>query len=142
MLVREVMSTDVLTAPARTAVRDAVGRMLDAGAGSVVVTSDGTPAGILTKVDVLQAGHEYDRPLSEIPVYAAASRPLVTVEPSATVRVAAARMFDRDVHHLPVADGQTLVGVVTATDLLAAQGDLLREAREHREQREEWDHTD
>ncbi len=133
------MTTDVLAADAEDSVRAAVGRMLDEGTGSVVVEKDGNPAGILTKVDVLDAGHEYDRPLSEIPVYAAASHPLITVEPSATVRAASARMFDYGVHHLPVADGLDLVGVVTATDLLEAQDDLLAEARGADERREEWE---
>lgn len=139
MRVRDVMSTDVVAVDARASVRDAVGRMLEAGVGSVVVRTDGNPAGIMTKVDVLRVGREHDRPLSEIPVYAAASRPLVTIQPSATVRAAAERMLDEGVHHLPVADGLDLAGVVTATDVLAAQGDLLREAREHADEREKWD---
>jgi len=139
MRVRDVMSTDVLAADADDSVRAAVGRMLANGTGSVVVEKDGNPAGILTKVDVLTAGHEHDRPLSEIPVYAAASHPLITVEPSATVRAAAARMFDYGVHHLPVADGLDLVGIVTATDLLEAQDDLLAEVGEADERREEWE---
>jgi CBS domain-containing protein len=138
MRVRSVMSADVVTADARETVRDAVGRMLDEGTGSVVVEKDGDPAGILTKVDVMRVGHEHDRPLSEIPVYAATSRPLVTVEPSATVRAAAAQMFDRGIHHLPVADGLEVVGVVTATDVLAARDDLLAEASETDERRDEW----
>ncbi|WP_353634576.1 CBS domain-containing protein [Halobacterium sp. NMX12-1] len=139
MRVRNVMSTDVLAIDAEESVRDAVGRMLDRETGSVVVEKDGNPAGILTKVDVMTAGHEHDRPLSEIPVYAAASHPLITVEPSATVRAAAAQMFDYGVHHLPVADGLDVVGVVTATDLLEAQDDLLREAHETDERRTEWE---
>ena len=139
MRVREVMSTDVVAVDASDSVDDAVGRMLDRGTGSVVVEKAGNPAGILTKVDVLTAGHAHDRPLSEIPVYAAASHPLITVEPSATVRAAAARMFDYGVHHLPVADGLDLVGIVTATDLLEAQDDLLAAARETDERRREWE---
>lgn len=139
MLVRDVMSTNVVTVDANASVRDAVGRMLEAGIGSVVVTKEDNPAGILTKVDVLRIGHEHDRPLSEIPVYAATSRPLVTTRSSEPVRVAAERMFDEDVHHLPVADGTTLEGIVTATDLLEAQDEILAESREHAEQREEWD---
>jgi len=137
--VRDVMSTDVVAADAEASVRAAVGLMLEEGTGSVVVEKEGNPAGILTKVDVLDAGHEHDRPLSEIPVYAAASSPLVTVEPSATVRAAAQRMFDYGIHHLPVADGLDLVGIVTATDLLEAQEDMLGEAQTADERREEWE---
>lgn len=139
MRVADVMTRDVLTADVNESVRQAVGRMLEYGAGSVVVLKDGDPAGILTKVDVMRVGHEHDRPLSEIPVYAAASRPLITVKPSTTVRAASTRMFDHGIHHLPVAEDLELDGIVTATDILAAQDDLLKEAQEREEQREEWD---
>lgn len=139
MRVADVMTRDVLTADVNESVRQAVGRMLEYGAGSVVVLKDGDPAGILTTVDVMRVGHEHDRPLSEIPVYAAASRPLITVEPSTTVRAASTRMFDHGIHHLPVAQDLELDGIVTATDILAAQDDLLKEAQEREEQREEWD---
>lgn len=139
MLVRDVMSTDVVTVDANATVRDAVGEMLAANIGSVVVTNEGNPAGILTKVDVMRAGHEHDRPLSEIPVYAAASRPLITIGPSKPVRAAAARMLDHGIHHLPVADELTIEGIVTATDILETQGDLIAEAREHDDLRDEWD---
>jgi CBS-domain-containing membrane protein len=139
MRVADVMTKDVVTADITDSVREASGQMLDHGTGSVVVLKDGDPAGILTKIDVMRAGHEHDRPLSEIPVYAAASRPLVTVEESTTVRAASIRMFDHGVHHLPVADGIELAGIVTATDLLEAQEGLLKEVHELEEQREEWE---
>jgi CBS domain-containing protein len=139
MRVADVMTRDVVTADVTDSIREASGQMLEHRTGSVVVFKDGDPAGILTKVDVMRAGHEHDRPLSEIPVYAAASRPLVTVKPSTTVRAASTRMFDHDIHHLPVAEGLELAGIVTATDLLEAQEDLLEEVHEVDEQREEWE---
>lgn len=139
MRVSDAMSMDVVTADAENAVRDAVGTMLDAGVGSVVVLKNDNPAGILTKVDVLRVGHEHDRPLSEIPVYAATSRPLVTIRPSATVRAAAVRMFEHDIHHLAVAEGVSLEGMITATDVLEAQDELLAETRDTDAERDEWD---
>jgi CBS domain-containing protein len=139
MRVADVMTKDVLTADVKDSVREASGQMLEHGTGSVVVLKDGDPAGILTKVDVMRVGHEHDRPLSEIPVYAATSRPLITVKPSTTVRTASTRMFDHGIHHLPVAEGLELSGIVTATDLLEAQEDLLNEVHELDAQREEWE---
>lgn len=139
MRVADVMTSHVVTADVKDSVRQAAGQMLEYGTGSVVVFKEGDAAGILTKVDVMRVGHEHDRPLSEIPVYAAASRPLITVKPSATVRAASTRLFDHGIHHLPVAEGLELDGIVTATDLLEAQEDLLAEAHELDQQREEWD---
>jgi len=45
---------------------------------------------------------------------------LVTIGPDATLAEAAQRLVERRIGALPVVDGGTLVGLVTATDLLAA----------------------
>jgi CBS domain-containing protein len=138
MQVAEAMTNRVVTVAADASLRAAADLMLSEGVGSVVVRRDGNPAGILTEADFVAAGHEHDRPFSEIPVYAAASSPLVTTGPSATLRSAAERMNEAGVKRLPVADGIDLIGIVTATDLLAARSDLDAEAREYLREREEW----
>ena len=133
------MATTVVSVPADASLHEAAGRMLDANVGSVVVTSDGDPAGILTEYDFVAAGHEHDdRPLPEIPVYAAASRPLETVEPTASADRAAHRMHEAGVSHLPVADGLDLVGMVTATDLIAVRHELDDDAERALRERTDW----
>jgi len=69
-------------------------------------------------------------------VYAAASSPLVTIQPTATLRSAAAKMTEERIKRLPVSEGIDLVGIVTATDLLAAQADLDAETRRYLRERE------
>ncbi|WP_232702904.1 CBS domain-containing protein [Halobacterium wangiae] len=138
MQVADAMTNEVVTVAAEASLHAAAGRMLTEGVGSVVVTREGNPAGILTEADFVAAGHEHDRPFGEIPVYAAASSPLVTIGPTATLRAAAAKMSEERIKRLPVAEGIDLVGIVTATDLLAAQGDLDAESRRYLREREEW----
>jgi len=138
MQVADAMTKRVVTVDAEVSLHDAADLMLSECVGSVVVTRDGNPAGILTKSDFVVAGHEYDRPFSEIPVYAAASSPLVTIQPTATLRSAAAKMTEERIKRLPVSEGIDLVGIVTATDLLAAQADLDAETRRYLREREEW----
>jgi CBS domain-containing protein len=116
----------------------AADRMLAESVGSVGVSRDGDPAGILTEWDFVAAGHEHDRPFDEIPVYAAASSPLETVGPSATVERAAHQMREAGVGHLPVADGLELVGVVTTTDLLAVRDRIDDDAERALREREQW----
>jgi len=138
MRVADAMTTAVVSVPATASLREAADRMLDREVGSVVVTRNGTPAGILTEHDFVAAGHEYDRPFGRIPVYAAASRPLETVQPSASVERAAHQMHEAGVHHLPVADGLDLVGIVTTTDLLAVRDRLDDEAERALRERADW----
>ena len=54
------------------------------------------------------------------------STDLITVDPAATLAEARALMFERRIHHVPVVDGDKLVGLVTLTDVLAATDSFLR----------------
>ena len=122
------MTTDLVTCDADATVRDATERMLRNRVGSVVVTDDGTPAGILTESDVLRAGYATDDPLSTIPVRKAASAPLVTVRPSATLRTATKRMRSEGVKKLVVVDGMSPEGIVTTQDVVETYAGTRKEA--------------
>lgn len=139
MLVREVMSSPVVSVPIGATLEDAVERMLEHGVGSLVVTEGGESVGILTTTDVLIAGHETGQPLADVTVGDAASRPLITIGPDATVRAAAERMRGEGVKRLPVADGFDLLGIVSQQDVVFAHPDLIREAVHNEERREQWE---
>ncbi|ELZ33701.1 CBS domain-containing protein [Halorubrum tebenquichense] len=130
MRVEEVMTTDLVTCDADAAVRDAAERMLRNRVGSVVVTDGGTPAGILTESDVLHAAYATDDPLSTIPVQKAASAPLVTVGPDATLRTATERMRSEGVKKLVVVDGVTPAGIVTTQDVVDNYAGIRREVHD------------
>lgn len=140
MRVADAMTASVVTVPADASLHAAAELLCEEGIGSVVVTRDGNPAGILTARDFVAAGREYDRAFNDIPVYAAASGPLVTIRPEATLRQAARSMDEEGVHHLPVADGIDLVGILTTTDLVAVVEELEPETREYLQERSEWTH--
>lgn len=124
------MTTDLVTCDADATVRDATERMLRNRVGSVVVTDDGTPAGILTESDVLRAGYATDDPLSTIPVRKAASAPLVTVRPNATLRTATERMRSEGVKKLVVVDGMSPEGIVTTQDVVDNYAGIRKEVRD------------
>jgi len=52
---------------------------------------------------------------------------LLTVPPSVTLAEARSVMKDNAIHHLPVMDGDSLVGLVTITNVLAASDSFLRD---------------
>jgi len=139
MLVREVMSTEVVTCGPDASLRTAGRRMLDAGVGSVVVVDDGVPMGILTETDALRAGVLTDRPFDDVAVREVGSRPLATVGPETTVRKAVDRMREVGVKRLPVVDDGDLVGVLTRTDVANHYGAFVREAHALDERREDWE---
>jgi CBS domain-containing protein len=52
---------------------------------------------------------------------------LITVSPSATLAEARTLMHENRIHHLPVLDGDKLVGLITLTNVLAATDSFLRD---------------
>jgi CBS domain-containing protein len=140
MLVEDVMATDIVTCEAEATLRVAVERMLRAHVGSVIVTREGNPAGIVTETDALLAGYRTEKPFGEIPVRSVASDSLVTIQPSRTVRSAIQLMREEAIKKLPVVEGLDLVGILTMTDITRHYGDIVREIHdlERPMARREW----
>ena len=52
---------------------------------------------------------------------------LITVAPSATLAEARTLMQENRIHHIPVVEGEQLVGLITLTNVLAATDSFLRD---------------
>ncbi len=52
---------------------------------------------------------------------------LITLPPDATLAEARTLMHDNRIHHIPVVDGERLVGLITLTNVLAATDSFLRD---------------
>lgn len=52
---------------------------------------------------------------------------LITVSPAATLAEARTLMHDNRIHHIPVVEGDRLVGLITLTNVLAATDSFLRD---------------
>jgi CBS domain-containing protein len=55
------------------------------------------------------------------------STDLITIPPDENLATARSLMHDRKIHHLPVVEGEQLVGLVTLTNVLAATDSILRD---------------
>lgn len=139
MLVRELMTTDVVTCPEDATLSDAVGALLEHGVGSVILVSEeGNPTGIVTETDALRAGYETDDPFSEIQVGDLSHGAVVTAKTDETVQHVARRMAGEGVKKVPVIDGIDLVGIITLTDIVWHLSDLRAEAAEFAEMDTRW----
>jgi CBS domain-containing membrane protein len=52
---------------------------------------------------------------------------LITLPPSASLAEARSLMHDNRIHHIPVVEGEQLVGLITLTNVLAATDSFLRD---------------
>ncbi len=129
MLVRELMTESVVTVESGSSVQQAATQMLRHSVGSVIVTHAGTPAGIVTKSDILYAGVATGRPYDRIPLDSVVSHPVVTIRPDDTVVRAVAVMKENATKHLPVTVDDELKGIVTTTDIATHHRDLFDDVR-------------
>jgi CBS domain-containing protein len=109
---------DVLEIEAQETMLDAVRRMVEANAGSLLVTDGGRVVGIVTERDYLRRVALERRDDETTPVRAVMSSPLVVVTPDTPIDECMAIMTDRRIRHVPVVDGNDVVGVVSIGDVV------------------------
>lgn len=97
---------------------EAVRRMAEHGVGALLVMEGEALRGILSERDyarkvILQGKNSRDTLVSEI-----MTSKLVTVDPAMSVQDCLELMTDRRIRHLPVLDGERVVGVLSIGDLV------------------------
>jgi CBS domain-containing protein len=114
--VQDVMTPATVIQARGDSLRAAAGRMWRQQTGSLLITEDGRLAGIITERDVLRAvalGADPDK--SSVDDVMTAE--VFTVPPDMPVQDAARLMASRWIRHLPVVDGEELLGVVSMRDM-------------------------
>ncbi|MEE3128160.1 MAG: DUF294 nucleotidyltransferase-like domain-containing protein [Actinomycetota bacterium] len=117
--VRAVMSSPVLMVEPSVTCREAAGLMRERRVSSVLVLGRDGP-GVLTDRDLRSRLVAEGRPADTV-VAEVASYPALVVGADVTCAEAQLEMLAAGVHHLPVVEGERVVGVVTSTDLLALE---------------------
>lgn len=114
--VGELASSPLIVVEESTSVAEAAARMTEEGASAVVVRL-GEDIGIVTDRDVrarvVAAGRDPGVTVGEV-----VTRGVRTVRADALAEEALADMLELGVHHLPVSEGEHLVGMLTDLDIL------------------------
>ncbi|MFW6435618.1 MAG: CBS domain-containing protein [Halovenus sp.] len=138
--IRQVMQTPVETVTPDQSARTAASRLAGSEIGSLVICEHETPIGIITDVDLTELVAAGNDPETTT-VREIMSSPLVTVDQSATIQVAAEEIREHGIKRLPVVgEAGTLVGIVTTTDLSNYIPHLVRYKRDHRPEKERTRH--
>ena len=113
--VRRDMSTDLLTVDAARPVVEVAGEMVERNVGAVLVMEDDRLAGIMTERDLLRA---VARGLHDQAVVGdCMTRDPETIAPGDTTEHAAVLMLHGGFRHLPVVEGEEVVGMLSIRDL-------------------------
>ena len=118
-VIREVMTKELVTIEAASSVAAAVTVMGMRGVGAVLVIEEGRVEGIFTERDLVRALSNDIGAASQM-VGQWMTRDPVTVGPEASVEEALEIMLNGHFRHLPVMEGERLVGVVSIRDLSRA----------------------
>jgi CBS domain-containing protein len=102
-----------------TRVRRAVSLLAEHRIGSLPVTRDGRVAGIMSERDIVYALGSDGEAILDWKVERVMTAPAITVTPDVPVLSALSMMSRRRIRHLPVVEGERLIGIVSIGDLVA-----------------------
>ena len=105
-----------VTSPTQTTL-DAIKTMQERKVGALLVVDEGKPVGMFTERDVMSrvVAGEYDPAATA--VSEVMTRNLVAISPETTVEQAMAIITEKRCRHLPIMEGDELLGVVSSGDL-------------------------
>ena len=127
--IREILTgIPALTLPPTATALDAAKSMQEAHVGAVLVADDGGQAlGVFTERDLMKRVVVPGKAPESVRLQDVMTTDLFTSEPDARVNDMAREMQARHIRHLPVVEGDKVLGVLSLRDLLRVHLDLKRD---------------
>ncbi|MBS0254587.1 MAG: CBS domain-containing protein [Proteobacteria bacterium] len=101
-----------------TLVREAIDLLAEKRIGALPVMAGGKVAGIFSERDVIYQLKAHGPAMLDLTVGAVMTAPAITVDPAMPVLDALGLMTRRRIRHLPVVEGERVVGFVSIGDLV------------------------
>jgi CBS domain-containing protein len=117
--VEQVCNLDLVAVDVTDTLADAARKMVRHRVGALPVIDEGKLVGVLSESDIVTAIDE-DASLAGTCVDVYMTEGAITVRADDDASLAARRMLEHRIHHLPVLDGDSAIGMVSIGDLLAA----------------------
>jgi len=132
MLVKDVMSSPVVTIEPEASINKAAELMDKNGLGCIIVQSkEGKPLGIITERDLVARVLAKNVKPDRVKAKEVMTSPLIMIEPEKTISEAAKRMNRLNIRRLGVTYKGQLVGLLSSKDVLAVMPELIETMQEH-----------
>ena len=118
ILVRDIMKRNVKTVRTDDSVHNAVVKMNKFRIGSVIVTNNGRPVGIITERNILMRIVEPRLDPGTVKAKNIMSSPLITIDSNAAVEEAALIMARKGIKKLPIVKKDKVVGIISTSDIV------------------------
>lgn len=125
VLVKDVMSSPVITIDSKKTARDAGELMRKHRKGFLVVTERNKPAGVISESDLIEQVVSKGVKATKIKLSDLMKEPIIAVDPEDDILDASRKMKDNNIHRLPVVSGGRLVGVISLTDIAKTSPEML-----------------
>jgi CBS domain-containing protein len=123
-------SGELLSVSCDTPVRDAVAMLAANRIGSLPVTRDGAVVGIMSERDIIYCLASEGAAVLDWKVEKVMTSPAITVTRDVAVLTALSQMSRKRIRHLPVVDGDQLIGIVSIGDLVAYRIEKIEQEAE------------
>ena len=121
------MNTDVKTINENSTVKKAAVEMNKFRIGSLVVVKGSKLSGIITERDIIDSVVAEAKDSSKVKVKEIMTKEVIMVSPSKDISEAAELMIEKKIKKLPVMKGKQIVGIITATDICAAEPKIIEQ---------------
>jgi CBS domain-containing protein len=125
MLVKDVMSSPVVTLEEDETSNKVANLMEENELGCVILTKNGKPVGIITERDLVIRVLAKNLAPDTVKAKEIMTAPLLTIQPEATISEAARRMSRLNIRRLGVVYKGSLVGLLSSKDILGVMPELI-----------------
>ena len=114
----EIKNKEVWTIEPGASVYDAIAKMADKQIGALVITEGNKVVGIITERDYARKVILQDKSSKSTAVREIMTERVIYVQPNQKIEECMALMTEKRIRHLPVLDGDKLIGMVSIGDVV------------------------
>ncbi|MBT2188811.1 CBS domain-containing protein [Sphingobium nicotianae] len=115
----------IISAKATDSVAQVIALLAEKRIGCVPIVEEGRVLGIFSERDVVYGLAREGAALLDKPVEAVMTRPAVTIGADTPIISALSLMTKRRIRHLPIVEGETMIGFVSIGDLVKSRMDHI-----------------